>query len=182
MARIAFIGLGNMGLPMAANLVKARHAVVGFDMVKPLAGKLSALGGLASESIGAACKGADAVISMLPAGAHVREVYGAPDGVIPAAAAGTLLIDSSTIDVATAREGAGRAAGKGLAMLDAPVSGGRGQRGAEGPAHAHLHGGRQRTMRFCTRAEAFILEAMGEDHRCMPAARQRAGTPRSATT
>ena len=156
MARIAFIGLGNMGLPMAANLVKARHAVVGFDVVKPLAGKLSALGGLAAESIGAACKGADAVLTMLPAGAHVREVYDASDGVIAAAAAGTLLIDSSTIDVATAREVAGRAGGKGLAMVDAPVSGGVG--GAQAGSLTFMVGGADDAF---ARAKP-ILEAMGK--------------------
>ncbi len=156
MARIAFIGLGNMGLPMAANLVKARHAVVGFDVVKPLAGKLSALGGLAAETIGGACTGADAVITMLPAGAHVREAYGAPDGVIAAAGAGTLLIDSSTIDVATAREVAGRAAGEGLAMVDAPVSGGVG--GAQAGTLTFMVGG---TDEGFARAKP-MLEAMGK--------------------
>jgi len=124
MARIGFIGLGNMGLPMAANLVKAGHEVAGFDLVRSLAVKLTAIGGVAAETIAAACRGADAIITMLPASGHVRDVYGAPGGVIDAAGAGALLIDSSTIDVGTAREVAARAAGRGLAMVDAPVSGG----------------------------------------------------------
>jgi len=124
MARIGFIGLGNMGLPMAANLVKAGHQVAGFDLVPALAGKLTARGGAAAETAAAACHGADAIITMLPAAEHVRDVYCAPGGVIDVAGAGALLIDSSTIDVATAREVAARAAGKGFAMLDAPVSGG----------------------------------------------------------
>ncbi len=124
MARIGFIGLGNMGLPMAANLVKASHVVAGFDVVGPLAGKLAALGGRAMETIAAACRGADAIITMLPASEHVRDVYCSSGGVIEAAGAGALLIDSSTIDVATARDVAARAAGRGLAMVDAPVSGG----------------------------------------------------------
>jgi len=124
MARIGFIGLGNMGLPMAANLVKAGHEVTGFDLVRSLAVKLTAIGGVAAETIAAACRGADAIITMLPASGHVRDVYGAPGGVIDAAGAGALLIDSSTIDVGTAREVAARAAGRGLAMVDAPVSGG----------------------------------------------------------
>src|SRR5713101_1362669 len=124
MARIGFIGLGNMGLPMAANLVKAGHEVAGFDVVDSLAGKLTAIGGFAAETTAAACRGADAIITMLPASEHVRDVYCAPGGVIDAAGAGALLIDSSTIDVGTAREVAARAAGKGLAMVDAPVSGG----------------------------------------------------------
>ena len=124
MARIGFIGLGNMGLPMATNLVKAGHAVAGFDVIESLAGKLAAVGGTAAQTIAAACRGADAIITMLPAGEHVRHVYCAPGGVIEAAGAGTLFIDSSTIDVTTAREMAARAAEKGLAMVDAPVSGG----------------------------------------------------------
>jgi len=124
MARIGFIGLGNMGLPMAANLVKAGHEVAGFDLVNSLTAKLTAIGGLAAETTAAACRGADAIVTMLPASEHVRDVYYAVGGAIDAAGAGALLIDSSTIDVATAREVAARAAGKGLAMVDAPVSGG----------------------------------------------------------
>jgi 3-hydroxyisobutyrate dehydrogenase len=124
MARIGFIGLGNMGSPMATNLVKAGHAVAGFDVMESLAGKLAAVGGTAAKTIAAACRGADAIITMLPEGEHVRHVYCVPGGVIEAAGAGALLIDSSTIDVATARELAARAAKKGLAMVDAPVSGG----------------------------------------------------------
>jgi 3-hydroxyisobutyrate dehydrogenase len=113
-----------MGLPMAANLVKAGHEVAGFDVVPSLAGKLAGSGGVAAETIAAACGGADAIITMLPAAEHVREVYCSPGGVIDVAGAGALLIDSSTIDVATAREVAARAAGKDLAMVDGPVSGG----------------------------------------------------------
>jgi 3-hydroxyisobutyrate dehydrogenase len=124
MARIGFVGLGNMGLPMAANLVKAGHEVAGFDLVPALAGKLTASGGVAAETTAAACRGADTIVTMLPASEHVRDAYCAPGGVIDVAGAGALLIDSSTIDVATAREVAARAAGKGLAMVDAPVSGG----------------------------------------------------------
>ncbi len=155
MARIGFIGLGNMGLPMAANLVKAGHAVTGFDLVAPLAQKLVGLGGAAAESIAAACGGADAVITMLPAGEQVREVYGAPGGVVEAAGAGALLIDSSTIDVATAREVAARAAEKGLAMVDAPVSGGVG--GAQAGTLTFMVGGPETAFE---RARP-ILESMG---------------------
>ncbi len=126
MARIGFIGLGNMGLPMAANLVKAGHQVAGFDVVASLGARVADLGGTAADTIASACSGAEAIVTMLPAGSHVREVYGAPGGVIETAAAGALLIDSSTIDVATARDVAAQAAGKGFAMLDAPVSGGVG--------------------------------------------------------
>jgi 3-hydroxyisobutyrate dehydrogenase len=126
MARIGFIGLGNMGLPMAANLVKAGHQVTGFDVAAPLTAKFADFGGAVAPAVAAACSGAEAIVTMLPAGAHVREVYTAPGGVIEAAEAGALLIDSSTIDVATARDVAALAAGKGFAMVDAPVSGGVG--------------------------------------------------------
>src|SRR6266852_3887045 len=156
MARIGFIGLGNMGLPMAANLVKAGHEVAGFDVVGSLAGKLTAIGGFAAETTAAACRGADAIITMLPASEHVRDVYCAPGGVIDAAGAGALLIDSSTIDVATAREVAGRAAGKGLAMVDAPVSGG--VAGAQAGTLTFMVGGPDAAF---DRARP-ILEAMGK--------------------
>jgi 3-hydroxyisobutyrate dehydrogenase len=155
MARIGFIGLGNMGLPMAANLVKAGHQVTGFDVVAPLRDKLGAAGGTASESVAAACSGAEAVVTMLPAGAHVREVYTAPGGVLAAAAAGAILIDSSTIDVSTAREVAARAAEKGLAMVDAPVSGGVG--GAQAGTLTFMVGGTEEAF---ARAHP-MLENMG---------------------
>src|SRR6516162_4455540 len=103
MARIGFIGLGNMGLPMAANLVRAGHAVVGFDVVTPLRGKLAASGGLAAETIATACSGADAIITMLPASEHVCEGYWGPDGVIGAVGAGTLTFIVGGPDAAFAR-------------------------------------------------------------------------------
>jgi 3-hydroxyisobutyrate dehydrogenase len=156
MARIGFIGLGNMGLPMAANLVKAGHEVAGFDVVRPLAGKLTASGGVAAETTAAACRGADAIITMLPASEHVRDAYCAPGGVIDVASAGALLIDSSTIDVGTAREVAARAAGKGLAMVDAPVSGG--VAGAAAGTLTFMVGGPDAAFR---RARP-ILESMGK--------------------
>jgi 3-hydroxyisobutyrate dehydrogenase len=124
MARIGFIGLGNMGLPMAQNLLKARHAVSGFDLSEYSTDRLAADGATAARSVAAACKDAEIVITMLPAGAQVREVYLRNDGVLAAVPPGTLLVDSSTIDVDTAREVAQAAAGKGLPMIDAPVSGG----------------------------------------------------------
>jgi 3-hydroxyisobutyrate dehydrogenase len=155
MARIGFIGLGNMGLPMAANLVKAGHAVMGFDVVTALTEKFAGLGGGTAATIAAACSGAEAVITMLPAGEHVREVYCTPGGVIEAAAAGALLIDSSTIDVTTAREVAARASVKGLAMVDAPVSGGVG--GAQAGTLTFMVGG---TDEAFARARP-VLEAMG---------------------
>ena len=103
MAHIGFIGLGNMGLPMAQNLLKAGHAVQGFDMSQAQVLALTASGGQAAASGKAAASGVEIVITMLPAGQHVRGVYLGSEGVLAAAGAGALLIDSSTIDVATAR-------------------------------------------------------------------------------
>jgi 3-hydroxyisobutyrate dehydrogenase len=124
MAKIGFIGLGNMGSPMAQNLIKAGHAVTGFDVSEFATDRLAADGATAARSIAAACEDAEIVITMLPAGKQVREVYLGRDGVLAAAPEGALLVDSSTIDVGTAREVAQAAAGKALAMVDAPVSGG----------------------------------------------------------
>src|SRR5262252_1483783 len=122
--KIGFIGLGNMGLPMAQNLIKAGHAVTGFDISEFSTDRLAADGATAARSVAAACKDAEIVITMLPAGKQVREVYLGNEGVLAAVSPGTLLVDSSTIDVETAREVAQAAAGQGLAMVDAPVSGG----------------------------------------------------------
>ena len=155
MARIGFIGLGNMGLPMALNLIKAGHAVAGYDVVKTSVGKLSAAGGAAVTSIADACAGADAVITMLPAGAHVRAVYTDAGGVLASVAAGTLLIDSSTIDVASARAVADAARTQGLDMIDAPVSGGVG--GAQAATLTFMVGGSEQAF---ARAKP-ILELMG---------------------
>ena len=121
MASIGFIGLGNMGGPMAANLVRAGHVVRGFDLSGAARAALSEAGGQAASSVADAAAGADVVVTMLPAGPHVRAVL---TEVFDAAPAGALLIDSSTIDVATAREMAAAAEQRGFALLDAPVSGG----------------------------------------------------------
>src|SRR5262245_57427857 len=126
MARIGFIGLGNMGLPMAQNLIKAGHAVIGYDVNPASVEKLTAAGGSAAADIAAAAADNAFGVTMLPAGEHVRGVYLNAEGILAHVAPGTLLLDCSTIDVATAREVAEVAAGKGLAMLDAPVSGGVG--------------------------------------------------------
>jgi 3-hydroxyisobutyrate dehydrogenase len=156
MARIGFIGLGNMGLPMAQNLLKAGHAIGGFDVVKTAVGRLSVAGGAAAESVADACAGAEVVITMLPAGEHVRDVYMDAQGVIASAAPGTLLIDSSTIDVTTARAVAKAAEARGFAMLDAPVSGGVG--GAQAATLTFMVGGGDAAF---VRAKP-ILEAMGK--------------------
>ncbi|MFP4269582.1 MAG: 3-hydroxyisobutyrate dehydrogenase [Alphaproteobacteria bacterium] len=124
MARIAFVGVGNMGAPMALNLLEAGHEVRAFDRDVAAAARVEAAGGGAAPTLAAALDGADAVITMLPDGAQVRAVYG--EGIVPSAAAHTLLIDCSTIDVETARAVAAMAAERGLAMVDAPVSGGVG--------------------------------------------------------
>jgi 3-hydroxyisobutyrate dehydrogenase len=109
---------------MAQNLVKAGQTVFGFDVSEYAAERLAAGGGTRANSVLAACEQAEIVITMLPAGEQVREVYLKPDGVLTAVTPGTLLIDCSTIDVQTAREVAQAAERKGLAMIDAPVSGG----------------------------------------------------------
>jgi 3-hydroxyisobutyrate dehydrogenase len=119
--RIGFIGLGNMGAPMAANLLKAGHQVSGFDVVPSALERFS---GAHAASIAGAAKDAELIVTMLPAGKDVDEVYRGRAGVLANAATGALLIDSSTIDVATARAVAADAQKRGFDMLDAPVSGG----------------------------------------------------------
>jgi 3-hydroxyisobutyrate dehydrogenase len=156
MAHVGFIGLGNMGLPMAQNLLKAGHAVQGFDMSQAQVLALTASGGQAAPSVKAAASGVEIVITMLPAGQHVRDVYLGSEGVLAAAGAGALLIDSSTIDVATARDMAAAADKRGLAMLDAPVSGGVG--GAQAGTLTFMVGGGDEAF---ARAKP-ILETMGK--------------------
>src|SRR5688500_14927316 len=122
MARIAFIGLGNMGGGMAANLVKAGHEVRAFDLSAEALDKAERSGCLPMGSAGEAVEDVDAVVTMLPAGKHVRQVY--ETSVIGAAPTSALLIDCSTIDVATAREEIEKASAAGYAMGDAPGAGG----------------------------------------------------------
>ena len=156
MAKIGFIGLGNMGLPMAQNLVKAGHAVVGFDLSEYAAERLAAGGGSRAQSLEDACRDAEVVITMLPAGEQVREVYLEGDGVLSAVAPGTLLIDSSTIDVETARAVEHAAQERGLAMVDAPVSGG--VAGAQAATLTFMVGGSEEAF---ARARP-VLEQMGK--------------------
>lgn len=122
MARIAFIGLGHMGGGMAPNLAKAGHEVMAFDLVPEALEKARAGGCSAASSAAEAVKGADVVITMLPAAKHVRSVY--ENDVSPNAKPGTLMIDCSTIDVASAREVGAGLDELGFEFLDAPVSGG----------------------------------------------------------
>ena len=124
MAKIGFIGLGNMGGPMASNLVKAGHSVKGFDLVPASVQAVEKNGVAVADSIGEAARDVDVVMTMLPAGEHVRQVYTGEDGVLAAATKGTLAIDSSTIDVGSARAVHEVATAAGIEMLDAPVSGG----------------------------------------------------------
>jgi 3-hydroxyisobutyrate dehydrogenase len=122
MAKVAFIGLGNMGGGMAANLAKAGHDVIAFDLSEDALLRAEARGAARAGSAQEAVADAEAVITMLPAGKHVREVY--ESAVIGTAPKSAILIDCSTIDVATAREEIGKAAASGYQMVDAPVSGG----------------------------------------------------------
>lgn len=123
MATIAFIGLGNMGAPMAGNLAKAGHRVIGFDLSEACCAAAAALGVEIAASGAAAAGAADAVVTMLPAGRHVVAAY---DALVEAARPGTLFIDSSTIDIASCRAAHDKAAAAGMPSLDAPVSGGVG--------------------------------------------------------
>jgi 3-hydroxyisobutyrate dehydrogenase len=122
MPRVAFIGLGNMGGGMAANLAKAGHQVRAFDLSEAALAKAEANGCARAASAAEAAADAEAVITMLPAGKHVREVY--ETSVIGTAPTAAILIDCSTIDVVTAREVIGLAEAGGYRMADAPVSGG----------------------------------------------------------
>jgi 3-hydroxyisobutyrate dehydrogenase len=121
MPNIGFIGLGNMGAPMAANLVKSGDSVIGFDVVAA-ARQQSAQSGIEIAPTPKACvEKADVIVTMLPAGEHVRSVWGK---VLPSAKRGALFIDCSTIDVTSARAAHALAGERGIAALDAPVSGG----------------------------------------------------------
>ena len=123
MATIGFIGLGNMGGPMAENLLKAGHQLRVFDLVQASIEKAVAAGATAANSIAEAAKGTDVVITMLPAGPHVRTVL-LDEGALAAADKDTLFIECSTIDVDTARAMHAASADAGMDMVDAPVSGG----------------------------------------------------------
>lgn len=124
MSRIAFIGLGNMGGGMCANLAKAGHEVAAFDLNPEAVKAAAAKGARAAASVPDAVKGAEVIVSMLPAGKHVIGVYFGPDGVAEHAPKGALLIDCSTIAVTDAREAHAKAEAAGFLMVDAPVSGG----------------------------------------------------------
>ena len=128
--KIAFIGLGNMGGPMARNLLKAGHSLVVFDVVANHVDAMTRAGATAARTAKLAASQGELVITMLPSSPHVKSVYLAEDGVLAGVAREIPLIDSSTIDPHSAREVAAAAAAHGNPMADAPVSGGTG--GAEG--------------------------------------------------
>jgi 3-hydroxyisobutyrate dehydrogenase len=153
MTAIAFIGLGNMGGPMAANLVTAGHRVLGFDLVEALRKEAEATGVAPAASVRAAVADADIVVTMLPAGRNVLSVW---QDALPAAKRGALFIDSSTIDVDSARRAHQAAKAAGLASLDAPVSGGVG--GAKAATLTFMCGGAEAAFA----AARPILEKMGK--------------------
>ena len=124
--RIAFVGLGNMGAPMARNLIKAGHSLNLFDLNTTVLAELAELGGHISDSPRDAASNAELVITMLPAAAHVRSVYQGENGVLAGVRAGTPVVDCSTIDPQTARDVSAAAKKQGVDMGDAPVSGGTG--------------------------------------------------------
>src|SRR6202007_2337910 len=150
---IAFIGLGNMGGPMVANLVKAGHKVVAFDLVGAAREQAKADGAGIADSSVASVKGADVVITMLPAGKHVLSVWAE---ILPAMAKGALIIDCSTIDVESAVQAHGLAAKHNVASVDAPVSGGTG--GAKGATLTFMAGGEPNAFA----AARPVLENMGK--------------------
>ncbi|MBB4230013.1 3-hydroxyisobutyrate dehydrogenase [Rhizobium mongolense] len=153
MARIAFIGLGNMGGPMAANLVKAGHEVTGFDLAAPVLKAAEETGVKPASHVSQAVAGAETVVTMLPQGKHVLTAW--PD-ILASIPAATLVIDCSTIDVESARKAHAMAKAAGCLSLDAPVSGGTG--GAAAGTLTFMAGGSQESF---AKAKP-ILEAMGK--------------------
>jgi 3-hydroxyisobutyrate dehydrogenase len=155
MTNIAFIGVGNMGGPMARNLIKAGHIVTAFDLSDAVLDPVLKAGAKKGATANEAVKGAEAVITMLPAGNHVRKVY-LENGVMDAAEKGALLIDCSTIDIDSACAVHSAAEAAGFDFLDAPVSGGTG--GAEAGTLTIMCGGSDKAFQ---RAEP-ILSKMGK--------------------
>lgn len=153
MPQIGFIGLGNMGGPMAANLVKAGHKVTGFDLSPASRAEAGKAGITIAESAVAAVSGAEIIITMLPAGKHVRMVWAE---ILPAAKTGALLVDCSTIDVESARAVHMLAEAAGCPALDAPVSGGTG--GAKAGTLTFMCGGTEAAFGLAKP----VLEAMGK--------------------
>src|SRR6195952_2356960 len=153
MANIAFIGLGNMGGPMAANLAKAGQKVTAFDLVEASRSQAKADGAAIADNAASAVKGADVVVTMLPAGKHVLSVW---TEILPAMTKGALIIDCSTIDVESAKQAHALAAKQGVGSVDAPVSGGTG--GAKGATLTFMCGGDDKALA----AARPVLEKMGK--------------------
>ena len=157
MARIGFVGLGNMGLPMAKNLLAAGHAVTGFDMAEAPKAALSEAGGSPAGSAAAAVAEAEIAVTALPAAQHVRAVYQGAGGILAAAPKGAVFIDCSTIDVATARDVIAEAGERGQMMVDSPMSGGVG--GATAGTLSFMVGGSEAAFQAAQPA----LAAMGKN-------------------
>lgn len=169
MAAIAFLGLGNMGGPMAKNLLAAGHDLTVFDLVEAACVALAAEGASVAASAADAAKGADVIISMLPAGKHVASTFLGDDGLLAQVSKDTLILDASTIDATTAREVGESAAAMGINFMDTPVSGG--VAAAAAGTLAFMCGGT---------AEAFeqarlILEGMGSPEKIFHAGPAGAG-------
>ena len=169
MTSIAFIGLGNMGGPMARNLLAAGHSLRIFDLSESALGDVAEAGGQIAASAPAACEGAEVVITMLPAGKHVRQVYTGDDGLLAALSPDTLCLDASTIDSETAREVGLAAAEMGIPFMDTPVSGG--VAAAQAGTLAFMCGGTEEAFR---RAQP-VLADMGNPEKIFHAGPAGAG-------
>ena len=155
--KIGFIGLGNMGLPMALNLLKAGHEVIGFDLVKSQLDAFVTAGGTVAPNANATAKDAELVFTMLPASKHVEDLYLGEHGLLANANPKTLLVDCSTISPKVSQAVAAAAKEKGLAMIDAPVSGGTA--GAQAGTLTFMVGGNSQDVE---RARP-LLEKMGKN-------------------
>lgn len=155
--KVAFLGLGNMGLPMALNLIQAGHQVQGFDLVQTQLEAFKASGGIPVQSASEAAKDADVIISMLPASRHVEALYFGEAGLLATANPKALLIDCSTISPKVSQAVAAAAKAKGFAMIDAPVSGGTA--GAQAGTLTFMVGGDASALE-CARP---LLEKMGKN-------------------
>ncbi|GHC75493.1 3-hydroxyisobutyrate dehydrogenase [Limoniibacter endophyticus] len=158
MSVIAFVGLGNMGNPMAGNLVKAGHSVIGYDLMEANLAAAAGRGVEAARSADDAVSQAEVIITMLPAGKHVREVYA---DLAPKAARGTLFIDCSTVDVESARAAHAIAKEHGHLSVDAPVSGGT--VGAENGTLTFMAGGEKAAF---DKAEPLLQPMAGKVVHC----------------
>ena len=157
MKKIGFIGLGNMGGPMACNLLKVQYEVAVYDIVPSLLESISEQGGIACKSAAEVLCGADLVISMLPASQHVESLYLGDEGIMPLIDTSSVVIDCSTISPASSNKVSAAAQARGIAMLDAPVSGGVG--GAVAGSLTFIVGGTEADLEKVRP----ILEIMGNN-------------------